>query len=170
MRISETDPKLTLVCRELEQRLADVPRLSTLEVPVRLLATFRDLPEAKRLVTFAKTPAAFRQSTKTICVNDELFFAYANRVRLAILVHEVAHAFRYLNGLIPQQHEEIIHECMWADRLVCEWGFCDELIEERRQSYGKEYVAALEKWPKEAAFVSAMAKYRQLKLAGLVRA
>lgn len=167
VRICEIDPKLASICRELEHRLADVTTLAELEVPVSLLPTFRDLPEARLLATYSTTPAAFRQSTKTIYVNDEYFFILSERSKLATLAHEVAHAFRYLTGLIPPRNQEVIHECMWADRLVCEWGFCDELIESR-QSYGEEYIAALAKWPREAAFTNAMARYWQRKLAGLV--
>jgi hypothetical protein len=119
----------------MEQRVATAGTLEAVgaTIPVVLHADFSEIdlgtwPPRVHAMLRAE-PAMSRASTKTVLVNDAVFFALSEPHQRGILAHEIAHALRAWAGIKVGTTEEEIE----ADLLACRMGFAEELINERRQ-------------------------------------
>lgn len=172
LRLIATSAQIVETCRAVEQIVEPVTQLAGLSIPVEVLATFDNLPEAERSQVMKDTFAAYRRSTKTIYINQKTFFVLSPLIQQAVFGHEIAHALAHRDSLMEKTvaYSELgdYAEEFLADRLACSWGFFIGLREERNISYGPRYVAALEQWPDEGRYCRAMHLWRQQKIAGIL--
>lgn len=169
MKLVESAPSLTEVCRAVEIGVQDVDDLATLELPVVLLPDFDSLSEAKSSDAVRRSPAAYQLRERRILVNSVAFFHLPTDVAEAALAHEIGHSVCHRHSLMQRVRSyRELGECIVADLLACRWGFFDGLRKERLGSYGEQYCKILELWPNEDEFARRMAEWYQWYLTGLV--
>ena len=105
MRVEVSDDELVPICKQIEGRLGGISCLGKLSVNIELLDNFDDLPEASRSEVYRKTPAVHRRSTGEILVNRATFplDPSSSIAALAILAHEIAHAYLHQGGSVPEE-------------------------------------------------------------------
>ena len=169
--LRESSNEITAVCRAVEAVLANVPALAGFDVRVEVLENFDGLPEAATSQSTRTSPAVYRQSNKTIYVYRSIFFRLSEAAQQGTLGHEIGHAIIQRDSPLERfaaytrfgnAGEEFL-----ADRLACQWGLYDGLREERLSSYGKSYVAVLDKWRDESKYLDEIVAWHTLRLAGL---
>ncbi len=169
MELRESDEALSLICRSIESLTYDISDLKDLVLPVELLANFDKEREAQKSKSIRNSPAAYRQSDMKILVNRSQFFGLKAEIAKIVLIHEVGHAYCHLKGQTFCNHARFaeLHEDQVVDLLLCRWGLEEQLIAERKDSYGREYCEALRLWRNETEYIRAMARYRLRRLAGI---
>ena len=171
MHINVSSDDLASIGREIESRLGSIPCLSDMSIGVDLLDSFDELPEALTSEAIRYSPAVYRRSTGTVLVNRATFpfDPDSTASALAILSHEIAHAYRHQGGTV---HDELqtwgLGEDEKVDFLLCEWGLHSELKSERgsANSYGSEYCDALDCWRDPKEYCNRMSRFRMKRLSG----
>jgi len=159
VKLSESDPSLSNVFRELERRLASRSELSGLTVEVRLLPNFDAVPEAQLFEVYRREPMLYRASEKRILLNASRLSDVPDGALPGALAHEIAHAlFDQKPNAVSIPAGSSAHECLRADWLACTWGFHAELRKEREQSYGDDFCAALDTWQDPQRFFPLITK------------
>jgi len=160
-----------------DQRYAPaLARFETLVSPIQALAamvleievhpSFNTIPEA---ATHAQrtSAAGYLPQIDRLVINDEVFGALAEGMQVAVLGHEVGHAYRRRARLATCGPED----CYEADVLAIEWGVGTELIAERECHYGTAYAAILRGVQDGTSRDQLLASYRRwqiLRNAGIV--
>jgi len=109
---------------------------------------------------FGTTYALYLRDIDTIFVNSANFFALADDLKTAVLIHEVGHA--YLHATKSQDTD-----CFAADIFACEHGQEDSIVKER-SSLGDGYVDALALRGSPAAAREAFGVWFNQKRVGLI--
>lgn len=170
------DEHLSLLLARVSDRLSGVPELD-LQVRVACMNTFDGFTESQTRLDVRKTGAVFVRE-KGIFLNLAVFLGYPEREQLAIIAHELAHAFqdrvagstKPLADAIPDgfTNEMLTAAALveaHADWLVCEWGMKSELCALRLRDYGESYVAGLDAFPDQEAFLRLIGMYFWRKIA-----
>lgn len=167
MRLQESDPRLTELCRELETRAVAgaAPEAADQNVPVTVLTDFSTLDVSKlhpiKQRLFREGPAMYRSEDRTVLVNASAFFCLEPGEQLAVLAHEVAHALRHrlgINGGGADEHE--------TDLLACRLGCAEELIAHRALA-SRGRAEALKLWRNPSEALAALQHWFAMKVAGL---
>lgn len=158
MNLHENDLRLEEICRFIEKATNQLQDLSFLVLKIELLDSFENLNKAspKGII---KSPAAYQCSEKRIIVNSRIFLNLEMPIKVATIMHEVAHAYLHLinPGLKEREFKDKdIDEELIADYLVCGWGFEEQIIAERTLSYGELYSDALRLWRDREKFLEAI--------------
>jgi hypothetical protein len=108
------------------------------------------IDRTKKLESMQNNYAKVNTNSKMISINTESnYFSLKQSHQIAIILHEIGH-IHYANqtdedhlsynleGLAGKIHNEAN-----VDFIVCCWGFDEELIDERKNSYGNDYADAL---------------------------
>lgn len=161
MRLIESDPRLSSICRIVERHLASIWPPNTLDVPVELVSDFDDLPEAKMNPFFKVEPAFYRLSTRTIYVNGREFRKLGATEKEATLLHETGHAYLHFSGpafAISEGFPDPTDEDPIVDYALCRAGFEEQIIAERMRpnSYGPEYCEILRGWRNKPEYIDRM--------------
>lgn len=163
MKLVESDPSLTAICRLVEARLAGIPSLAAVELPVVLLPRFNDLgpPVTQR------DPVAYNRRGQKILVNSQVFPSFSAEVAQFALGHEIGHHAHYA-GITPFRPDfRGVHSCLIADWLAAQWGLSEEMRKERLTDRGAEYCDKVSTISSEAEFVEWVKewepKYREAK-------
>ena len=125
MNLHENDLRLEEICRFIEKATNQLQDLSFLVLKIELLDSFENLNKAspKGII---KSPAAYQCSEERIIVNSRIFLNLEMPIKVATIMHEVAHAYLHLinPGLKEREFKDKdIDEELIADYLVCDWGF-----------------------------------------------
>ncbi len=158
MNLHENDLRLEEICRFIEKATNQLQDLSFLVLKIELLDSFENLNKAspKGII---KSPAAYQCSEERIIVNSRIFLNLEMPIKVATIMHEVAHAYLHLinPGLKEREFKDKdIDEELIADYLVCGWGFEEQIIAERTLSYGELYSDALRLWRDREKFLEAI--------------
>ncbi|MEK6759925.1 MAG: hypothetical protein AABY51_09145 [Deltaproteobacteria bacterium] len=150
--------RLEEICRFIEKATNQLQDLSFLVLKIELLDSFENLNKAspKGII---KSPAAYQCSEERIIVNSRIFLNLEMPIKVATIMHEVAHAYLHLinPGLKEREFKDKdIDEELIADYLVCGWGFEEQIIAERTLSYGELYSDALRLWRDREKFLEAI--------------
>lgn len=157
-------PTISLVCAQVESRLpknADIPDL-VLDVEVQPSFALNEDAVAHNA---QDQPAFYIRSKGRIFINEEKFATEPAFEQISIIAHELAHAVRHHTG---KEHPFRTMDEVETDGLACSWGFHEEVIASRRQTYGEEYGQCLSTWPDGDAFRTASERWVNRKLAGLL--
>jgi hypothetical protein len=146
MKLIESDPSLSEICRSVEGRLQPISYLSTVEIPVVLLEHFNELG----FRVLPKNPAAYSGSRKQIWVNAKVFPSFARGAAQFALAHEIAHHAHNTGIAGSLLGAKGVHPCLIADWLATQWGFAEEMRSERMVSPGPEFCDKLSSiWDEE---------------------
>ncbi len=169
MILRETHSSLLCVCRAVERKTSTIGVLSALDVKVELLSSFDNEPDAQITQTIRNNPAAYSKHRGWILVNGRCFFKLPNNLQEIVLIHEAGHAYLHLVNSAYREKPRFatLNEDYIVDLLLCRWGFKEELIIERAESYGKEYCDALHLWSDETKYIEAMHLHHMKKLVGI---
>jgi len=124
--------------RRFEQTVAAVDDLANLVLEVECLASFDEVAEA-RTHAHRASPAGYVPVRDRLVINSALFETLDWPTQVAVLGHEVGHAYRHRRGL----SRPFAEDCFEADVLAIHWGAGDALLADRERSYGAEYTAIL---------------------------
>jgi hypothetical protein len=169
MELRESDEALSYICRSIEGLTEGISDLKDLVLPVELLSNFYKEPGAQKSKFIQNSPTVYRLSDRKILVDRSKFFGLKAEIAKIALIHEVGHAYCHLKGQAFCNHARFaeLHEDQVVDLLLCRWGFEEQLIAERKNSYGKEYCEALRLWRDETKYIKTMARYRLKRLVGI---
>jgi hypothetical protein len=172
VRLLESHPSLSAICRAVENRLGGVAELPNLELPIVLFPNFDLLPEVQLSNSYRVTPFAYQCKERRIIVNQQGFSSLPTPICEAALAHEIAHALCQRDRIVMRDPEYglVLSEEIVADFLACKWGFHEGLVQERLTSYGARYCEILALWSREREFVHSMVIWHQQRLAGVSRA
>lgn len=128
----------TQVLQRFEEDAAGVTDLANFEIEVEVHPTFQ---EAVPAVTAAhkRSPAAYLQSRDLLMINDAEFTKLDESGQLAVLAHELGHAYRHRQGISAPGAED----CFLADLQAIHWGLGEALVRRREHEYGDEYARLL---------------------------
>lgn len=166
MKLIESDPSLTAICRSVEVRLGGISTLAAVEIPVVLLADFSQLGPP---VT-ARDPTAYNRSENRIFVNARVFPSFREDSAHFALAHEIGHDAHDtgISGVLLGAKG--LHPCLIADWLATQWGFSEEMRRERLADRGPEYCDELSSISTEEDLLLWAAgwepRYRMAKLLG----
>jgi Zn-dependent protease with chaperone function len=168
LKLDESTPSLSAICRAVEARLEGVEELASLKLPLVLLPDFDSLPEANLAAAIRLTPTAYQRLERRILVNAATFSTLQEDVAEAVLAHEIGHALCHRDSIMERATDyRFLGECIVADLLACKWGFFDALKKERLKSNGPQYSQILGLWSDEGEFVRRMTEWYQVRLCGL---
>jgi len=173
LKLAESDPSLSTLCRAVEVRVQSVHELAGLELPVVLLRNFDSVPElssfpeGKVRDAYRLSPAMYQAQTQRVLVNAAGFFSLPRDIAEAVLAHEVGHAVCHRDSIMAQpRYRPLLCECIVADLLACKWGFFEGLRNERLERYGLAYCKVLELWSNEDEFLTCMTRWHLNVLSG----
>lgn len=135
MKLAESDPSLSEVCRSVEGRLQHVECLESIEIPVVLLEHFKDLG----FPVTPRDPTAYNLSGPKIFVNAQVFPSFSAGAAQFALAHEVGHHANDAALSASLLRSRRVHPCLIADWLAAQWGFAEEMRMERLADRGPEY-------------------------------
>ena len=149
MKLVESDPSLAAICRLVEVRLAQIPSLAAVELPVVLLPHFNDLgPPVTR-----RDPVAYNRPGHKIFVNGQVFPSFSTEAAQFALAHEIGHHVHHAGIAASLIGSKGMHPCLIADWLAAQWGFSEEMRMERLADRGPEYCDKLSTISSEAEFL-----------------
>lgn len=159
MTLTETDSRLFNPCRMVEKATAGVIELNDSAIEVTVEPNFDMLVETSNHVVSHNDPSAYQISKNTIFVNGIHFFNFSSEIQAATLAHEVGH---HLCNVAKHPERKLgISEDIFADWLVCGWGFFEALKKSREDRFGEEYATLLEHWKEKETFFDKMKEWRK---------
>ena len=135
MRLNESDPSLSHICRQVEKRLRPVNCLHNVTLRVVLLPNFNELGPPLT----ARDPTAYNRPGDTIFVNAIVFPSLPVEIREFALAHEIGHHTHDVGITTSAPEYQSIHSCLIADWLATQWGFEKGMRRERLSRRGEEY-------------------------------
>lgn len=121
-----------------EALVSGVPVLASFVLDVEVYPSFATLGQA---TTHAhkESAAGYLSKSNRLAINEEVFQPLNHDLKMAVLGHEVGHAYRHRADLSAWGAED----CYEADALAIAWGVGDELIADRERRYGGQYASIL---------------------------
>lgn len=155
------DKELEEICEDLESRVKNIEELSDIIVKVKIVENFSNKAIG---ILIPDNPAAYwRESNEIQLSTNILELSYD--VKVAIIMHEVGEAFVEKNNLPKLKNEQLpiainLPKDILVDRLVCKWGFKNEIVQSRRtSSYGEVYAENLENWEDKDKYIEQMTRW-----------
>jgi len=162
MRLETTDARIAAAVATVSQAALSRESFPSLSVQVTAVSSFDDLTT---LAPNRRTPAAYQRSLGRILVNERVFFDMPENEWVGIIAHELG---EYIAACCADCIPEVgaLEADLQADYVACLLGFSASLKAGRRDRSG-EYHAALDLADDPSAFVQAISRWRDRRLAGL---
>ena len=166
MKLQEQLSELSSLCREFESKTESIIALKDFSIKVDQK---ENLSEYQIDQSILSTYAIYHRVEQVIIINRSEFKLLERGHKLAVLSHEVGHAFRHQINAEPLTSliGTAVSDCIPADRLACSWGFAESLLDMRMEDYGSEYCDCLRKWEIEDEFRICMSRWYLQKIAGM---